>query len=911
MDQINHKELRQLLKFFSTELLASQTEIAQGADISRPNLNKFIKEGGKLPMKNGRDSLIKLHKYLSNNAPSDKIASQVSEDEEERQKKKEQAKEYRELLKKLSPDEFLEAAGYLPKNANRLRVSPTIYQIMVEIEAMLEIMEVEDALYSTLDFKSILYDKLRKTSNKLFPSEKIKETLPEEEPIKKDYLGDLINILMKKDTSTLPLGLKERFFIKKKLEKAYEKLKKGGKKEFTQQEALSLFLSIAVKEKSSNHLIDLSIRLEKIEYQTLSSSIEFQQDYQNLYNKIFNDIAREEEFKLAGYDLNKQDSCSNQNPQQVYDNEPVLLARLTCFLKYNDRPLEKVQFIYTSSNTPLENAIAAIGIHLGFNQELEGVHFVSTKVLDSQINGLVETTVILKDGEHRYQSTWVDRDTIKTQLQAIISAAIHWIDHTSKPEDSKDDNHSPSQLDLDLYKSILIRLSEIRTELFDLRQTFQNFRFLDDQCNTSNISEISKKAMDQLQEIPCIKKVDELRNQFKISQDENEKCKIKNQLKKINKTDIYLPYRKNLIRCFFQFKLILVRKANTQGDIRVVKCLIDELQSVLDDYPEWLEDDFLPMKTLLDAERYLYELSSGEQEYVFVKNAKDKENDLELTVTKLTTIIKNSKFYKDPGMDIYHSLSEIYGNIARLNFYLSDEKSIIEEARNNFLKAAYHASRIGANPRTARWIALAGRACIRLGEQALAQEAIELSTAIIRRELNTQYKPIFQDALLSETNLLRGEYHFIRLEYEEALFCFLRSLKGAAYLGFNRRLTDVLFNLSRCSQRIGNKTLESVFSSQYNPFQEFMTNNGENFQLEIEKIHSQGNPASATSLRLLNELLQDSKNKQTTWANVADRFLTEAKNIWKKWHDDSVNESDTKHPVVTKLEEGKWLTLIE
>jgi hypothetical protein len=880
----NPEELQSLLRFFTEEILASQVELSEATGnkekgvigISRPSINKFLKDGGQLSI--SRDNLIELHKALSKGEPSTKIKSfpELMSDDDKKQKLNqaiEKAKRYRKILGNLSPDELLEAAGYLPENAKSLRVSPAIFSMISQISIMLEIMNIEDALQSYFDLKSILYNKLRYSQNQLFPqtNEKIE-----------DYLEVLKEHIMVE--SYLPLGLKERVSIQKKLEKAHKKLKQGGKKTFSQSEALSLFQSIVIKEKMAKNLVNLSIRLEKIEYETLSLSIESQSEFQDLHHSIFTQIARQEELRLAGYDDNGEDSS--------YDSSPVLLAKLFCNFQSNNKLSQKLKWIYTSSSTPLENAIAAVGLHLGLTQELESIHFLSTKVLDSRINGLIETTVILKDGNNQYQSSWVARDSIQTNIQAIISAVIQWISHESSQEKLNESNDQDC-LDLELYESLCVSLSKIRNQLFDSARKFNDFQFFDDQNEKIHVLTIAEEAMKQLQRIPSVKN---------------------------NKKDIYLPFRKNLVRCFFHAKLIILRKANSQGDIRAVKNLIDELKSILENHSKE-EGEFRLLNILLEAEEYLYQLSSG-QGYVFDSKPEDKQKNLEQTVQDIIDsigngkdTIGNNKFYKDPGMDVHYSLSETYGNIARFNFYFSDSQYILEKVKTNFLNAAYHASRIGYNRRTARWIALAGRASVRLKDEKFAQEAIALSTTIINLELNTQYQPIFHDALLSETNLLRGEYYFMKQENEKALYCFLRSLKGSVYLGLSRRLSDSLYNISRCARKISNKMVESVLTSSESPFLEFLpnafvTNSEKKLQLEMDKFNPQGNPASAAAIRLLNELCQDVENKRPTWANVAALFLAESQNIWQSWYDETANKSNQKHSVVILLEEGKWLAPI-
>ncbi|MFM7476924.1 MAG: hypothetical protein ACKO2T_14760, partial [Microcystis aeruginosa] len=347
---------------------------------------------------------------------------------------------------------------------------------------------------------------------------------------------------------------------------------------------------------------------------------------------------------------------------------------------------------------------------------LGDINFLSTKVISTDKNGLVETTVLLKEkvGENDnkyqyYQATWVDIDTFKATLQAILSASIHWLSYHAR------DNNN-GLLQLGNYQSLCVELTKIRHRAFNARRTLNDFQFLDDECGDSNITGIVDDAIDQL--------------------------------KKLEKEDylgvgkITEAYRINFYLCYLEAQIIRLRRFNTQGNIQQVTEILNNIKETQDKYfnsGEMIKNNFANLMKLRDVEDYLYKFSIGHEDVFNL-------NNLEKALNYPNNSGKENDADKDAGLDVYTSLSEVYGNVARFQFYLSDDKDTLINARENFLKAAYHASRMGAKRRTAKWITFAGRVNVRLGNQNNELIPIEqylyLSKAIISKGVSAEYKPI-------------------------------------------------------------------------------------------------------------------------------------------------------------------------
>lgn len=737
---LNDKQdkLRELFQFIVDSLKVTQVELAKWTLISRPLINRFLNAKDadgtqKLPIK--REGLIRFCEELTSEALDEGQAKLSRADSSSENSTEIDTAKLRQLFGEIGVDELLETAGLLPKNTQIIRVTPERFVSVAQIAALFELLTLEELLATTQGIVSII-------SPKLFP---------QSEDLESDALSNLIQSLKQPYQSEAPatstdyrwkshpiLGVKRRLTIVDKLEKASMRLSAGGKTKFTQQEAISLFLSIAIKEQIPNHLNNLHIRVQKLEVKSLSHTITREdaenEKYVDVYERLL-DCVYTEECKLKNPHYQERDQCKYEvvKHESIDWFDPVRMATITCSFGMDEGVgnCESIKWAYNSSNTILENAISACGLNLGLNEDGGLAHVITnTKALDGSVNSLVEASVIIGNKQEQYQGIWVDRDLTITILQALVCAAKQWLG----------EQVCRGELNLLIYVSACKSISELRQQIYSIGKKFQQFEFID--C----------ERQDEYQEIFSNDKNFE---QLRVSLQEIAK-NARSELKKIPNTQVYFLLRFNLYRCYFLAKIMLLRFENFQGNISNVKQLISEIENVLE------EDDIVkaqlnPIQALLQTERILYELSVGSVSEFIDNTKRNSWLKLEQWREKIHVAIKPETVYKDPGLDVYHALSEIYGNCARVEFYFSDDPEVLENAADNFLRAAHYALRIGYKQRASRWFALAGRVWVRLNNEELSKQALNLAKKLALANLTSWHYFNFRKAVCSEISLLEGE----------------------------------------------------------------------------------------------------------------------------------------------------------
>ncbi|MBW4616178.1 MAG: hypothetical protein KME21_23465 [Desmonostoc vinosum HA7617-LM4] len=838
----DQEALREMLYFFLDKMEATQVELSEGMGVSRPVVINFLNREKKQRLPIDRNSLIDLCDKLQNRKISKKKSK--IEGEKARQEIESNPDELRQLLGKSGSDELLVSAGFLPENTNIIRVDRERFFQVAQVVALLEFLEFEDFLPTTQEFLAIASNKIAIASKKFFGGCS--------EYQDNDFLRYLIENLQK---SYPTLGLKLSLEITDKLKRTWMRLKAGGKTSFSQQEAIGLFLSIAIKEQISQYPVKLHLRVEKLEFKILSQSISYEAEYSSVYDKFVR-IANQAECEISTPDV----CLTNQLEVQSLDSlSPVIMAVVTCSFSHGENKGEFLEWMYTSSNTMVENAIGACSLHMGLTKEIAKITLF-TKTLDSSIDSLVETTVILGNKPH-YQGIWVDRDSMITIPQAIVCAAKSWLA----------DKSWNGELDLEIYNSAFKALCLLRTQVTKARRAFQKFQYLGDECNPTEIKRIADTARDELKKIP--------------------------------KDKIYFSYRLNFYRCYLQAKRLELRLSNAQGNISNARLLIQEINQILE-ADEEVKQELVPIQALIQSEIYLYELSCGHNPDLFTSSKRIQWLALEQWDSKIRGAIKPGSCYKDPGLDIYQALSEIYGNVARIEFYLCDERSKLEKAAEYFLRAAHYASRIGLTQRVSRWLALAGRVWIRLGDDTLPKQASKFADQLAKTDLTFGHSHNFCQAVLSEIHLLDGEYLLlIQNDPTNALECFLKALKGSMYLGLNRRICDALFNISRCSKKLGNFSTTEGLSRVFKEEDQLNESNK-------SKLNPMSNHTSEKVLDLLCSLW--SREDNPTWFQVRDNFSQLAAQTWQGWYcDTSKSGSTAKHPIAERIENESWLCQVD
>ncbi|MEL6164169.1 MAG: hypothetical protein AAFR37_10545 [Cyanobacteria bacterium J06628_3] len=344
-DKIGDQDkLREMLIFFLKEMGATQVELSKGMGVSRPVVIDFLNQDKDyLPVSS--EGLVKLCENLQKNRPSKRKSNKDSNEDESNLP----PEKMRQKLGEIGADELLESAGFLPNQTESIRVSPERFFQIAQIVALLELLDFEDLLSTTKEFLASASNKLTIASTKWFDDYQ-----------DDDALQALINKLWEPQPT---LGLKLKLQVIEKLKSSRDNLRNAGKTKFSRKEAISLFLSILIKEKMSDEA-SLHARIKKLEFQTLSCSIDDDEQYCDIYRNL-ETIAyyAESQLKTPGISLKKKPET------RILDSiQPVIMAIATCSFGSGKQNSEPLEWIYTSSNTMVENAISACTLKFGFER---------------------------------------------------------------------------------------------------------------------------------------------------------------------------------------------------------------------------------------------------------------------------------------------------------------------------------------------------------------------------------------------------------------------------------------------------------------------------------------------------------------------------------------------------------------
>ena len=108
-----------------------------------------------------------------------------------------------------------------------------------------------------------------------------------------------------------------------------------------------------------------------------------------------------------------------------------------------------------------------------------------------------------------------------------------------------------------------------------------------------------------------------------------------------------------------------------------------------------------------------------------------------------------------------------------------------------------------------------------------------------------------------------------------------------------------MFNISRCSNKLGNFSIQEGLSRVFPEEEKLIKSN-------IKKLNPMSNHNSEKVLELLCNLY--ARKGSLTWFQVRNEFSILAAQIWQTWHQDtSETEEKTIHPIAKKIKEGTWL----
>jgi hypothetical protein len=285
---------------------------------------------------------------------------------------------------------------------------------------------------------------------------------------------------------------------------------------------------------------------------------------------------------------------------------------------------------------------------------------------------------------------------------------------------------------------------------------------------------------------------------------------------------------------------------------------------------------------------------------------------------------------------LYYSLSEFYGNLARLDFYFSEtseEKEEFKKSIDNFLIAAYFSLQNDNGIRFSYWLCHAARSYIRLANLDQANEILGISKDIIHKSFKATDNNRYRKAMMSIYYLAESEYILFdyykhsnipeklnKLFVKDSIESFAGAMFGFYIIGFERLMYDAIYNIHRLLTVLENQlSLEDKKDTINNILEVFG-----NESIYITTNKSESNSDSSKDFiqfvlniesTLKNEYTKDPEDKECTEDkfvsgiinNIAKMSKEKVKEKWMSWFDSEPNLKNLNHPIYDLVESNKFL----
>lgn len=875
LDKIAALALRSRLLRYLDDLRTDISELAEGLQIARPTMQKFINADDETiefpPI--SRSKIYHLWEALTSPSKIDpkqctrRYRRHGSDPESlSTQDIRDRAIENRTLLKQRGPDELMIAAGFLPVHTKWIGVSPERYPQLMQMVLLLD-----SDILGFDSFMKVTQTQLEETI-KAFDNEveSMKIHRDEEDTINP---SEIIRQRLKINPTIEPILRGELY---KKYDKACSRIfHEGYRERLSVEEALGLFSTILSNELNQKERLNLKFRVLNLEFKPLSLNLAEGDNYLEIRQTLKKvSIAAENELN-TGEGL-KAKSLSVDSKDQFIPS--VVQASITCSYSpesisgKNIESRENIVFSYISSSTTLNLVAKAVALHLGFKESIQSPE-VGTKKFGNKMASLVKCTATLEcdnNGSH-VQGDWVDRDFLKAYVQSLLIAGEKWLFFQINSH-----NFHPQS-----YLTIFQKMSSLEQQLNEGRKSFHNYQFSEDSATPTSLEQIAQEAS------ATFKK-------YIYPQPSNPSWKT---------------FEINFNRIYLLAKIHKLRLVNMQGNLSEARKLIAEIGACIE---EREIDKFLrPISTLFRTEQKLYELSAGHNTELFSGHSDYWENWLNEAKCKINNNRKlalsplDPYYPSDPDIDIYQCLGTIHSIAGRWLFYLGTTSSELTLASDYFFRAAHYFSRIGLAQRVARCLAIAGRAKIRMGQYETSKQLRELAYDLVRIQLHEGQREAFKQSALSEIYLLEGEYELhAKANYMRGLELSLQGLKGAMWLGLARRSSDNLYNIWQCAQHLGDKTVEPLLKKVFPVLWAPEDINSRN--QKRERLNPLENRIADEVIERLFEIQRRSRDQ--TWHQVAHQFQRMSSHIWHRWYRDA-DKSDAlgQHPIGQLIDDNLFL----
>lgn len=769
----------------------------------------------------------------------------------------------RQLLQDRGPDELLIAAGYLPRQAKWIGISPERYPQLLQVTILLD--------NNLLDFDSFMrvtqlyFDEIVKTiglqiaadSN---PSQTVANTLSKNPTIDPEF----------------------RSILTRKYAKACNRiLCEGHRLSLTSTEALGLFSTILSNEVSRLERTELKLRVVNLDLQSLSFSLS-----QKIASKFVDEDISRAAF-LAEKELGIISNMSTRDGEVQLP--PVINSVITCSFSSPSPEIHQakiVQFNYANCGTVIGTAIHAVSLHLGLHSSLKTLH-IDTHALGSEVGALVKCTATLgfKESQPHVQGSWVDRDFMKTAIQSLLEAAEKWLFGRAYSNLVGEQTHM----------NVVIEFSNLQGKLNQIRDYFFSYQFLEEiksataaqQVTTADkLSGIAQEVMD------CLDKL------------------VPNETRFTTWSTLSI----GLYRIYVLAKLHELRLMTMQGNLDGARKAARSLRRTFQE--PILETTLQPLLLFFRAEEMLLALSAGHEARLFQAGVPYWQQFLEDSKEQISHFLASSSQSQDqclsfscgPDIDVYQSLGTLHSIAGRWLFYLGKSKPELNHSYEYFLRASHYYSRIGFAQKSARCLALAGRAQVRLGNRDKVDELIKIARSLIEENLHIGQRAAFQQAALSEIHLLEGERSLVLdSRPDRGIRSSLEGLKGALWLGLSRRIADNLYSISRCAEKLGENAIETelreIFQVLWEP------DENRNKKRKLVRLNPLNNVVAADVINLLFDLKKQSS--LLTWGQVAYRFQACSSHIWDVWYRESSDGGAGSHPIAQLIKSGEFLKSVD
>jgi hypothetical protein len=401
---------------------------------------------------------------------------------------------------------------------------------------------------------------------------------------------------------------------------------------------------------------------------------------------------------------------------------------------------------------------------------------------------------------------------------------------------------------------------------------------------------------------------------------------------------INFPYLFEFIEYAIQYSDLLdIRVLHINGDIRNAKIKLDGFNENHIKSREASPTIDLMYKT----EEILNKSFRGEIEMID-RHLWRKKYHTNLPITSMFNLNPIKEYINKQNEDklvlhttsLYYSLSEFYGNLARLEFYFSQpsEMEEFEESVDSFLIAAYFSLQNDNGIRFSYWLCHAARSYTRLGNLDQANEILKMSEHIIQKSFKATDNSRYQKAIMSICYLAKSEY--ILFDYykskvqdklnnlKDSIDIFAGAMFGFYIIGFERLMYDAIYNMYRLltvleeelsleNKKSTIKKICEVFESELNHIKSDQSKlNSDSNQNETEDSFVRFTEKFINILK--SEYSKDTENTESEF--ISDKFKQASKmskerveEKWVFWFDSESNLTNRNHPIYDLVVSNKFL----